>query len=385
MQLGNAPWSPIRSSILRGMSSLEPCSPGVFRSYLRKTNDHCSTDCALARRRLSLQARPRRAGAGLAPRAEPLGSTHPGRCFDAGRRRRVSVDAGPRHRCDRGLFTPVVDDAYDFGRIAAANAFSDVYAMGATPLLALNLVGWPRDTLPYELLGDVLRGGADIAKAAGAFVLGGHSVDDPEPKYGMVAIGEVHPNRIVTLARARPGDALVLTKPIGTGVLTTALKRDLATAAEIAPAVAAMTTLNAGAARAMRATGGGVHAATDVTGFGLLGHLHNMLAASGVAAEVDAAAVPLLPKALELAERGAIPGGTKRNREALAPHVQFDQKVPEPLRVLLFDAQTSGGLLIAVDPDRANTLIAALQAEGTPTAVRIGRLSRGVAGAIAVR
>ena len=311
---------------------------------------------------------------------------------------RILVDASTRDDAavyqltpDRAIvatvdfFTPVVDDAYDFGRIAAANAFSDVYAMGATPLLALNLVGWPRDTLPYELLGDVLRGGADIAKAAGAFVLGGHSVDDPEPKYGMVVIGEVHPNRIVTLARARPGDALVLTKPIGTGVLTTALKRDLATAAEIAPAVAAMTTLNAGAARAMRATGGGVHAATDVTGFGLLGHLHNMLAASGVAAEVDAAAVPLLPKALELAERGAIPGGTKRNREALAPHVQFDPKVPEPLRVLLFDAQTSGGLLIAVDPDRANTLIAALQTEATLAAVRIGRLSRGVAGAIAVR
>jgi selenide,water dikinase len=311
---------------------------------------------------------------------------------------RILVDASTRDDAavyqltpDRAIvatvdfFTPVVDDAYDFGRIAAANAFSDVYAMGATPLLALNLVGWPRDTLPYELLGDVLRGGADIAKAAGAFVLGGHSVDDPEPKYGMVAIGEVHPSRIVTLARARPGDALVLTKPIGTGVLTTALKRDLATAAEIAPAVAAMTTLNAGAARAMRATGGGVHAATDVTGFGLLGHLHNMLAASGVAAEVDAAAVPLLPKALELAERGAIPGGTKRNREALAPHVQFDPNVPEPLRVLLFDAQTSGGLLIAVDPDRANTLIAALQTEGTLAAVRIGRLSRGVAGAIAVR
>ena len=311
---------------------------------------------------------------------------------------RILVDASTRDDAavyqltpDRAIvatvdfFTPVVDDAYDFGRIAAANAFSDVYAMGATPLLALNLVGWPRDTLPYELLGEVLRGGADVAKAAGAFVLGGHSVDDPEPKYGMVAIGEVHPNRIVTLARARPGDALVLTKPIGTGVLTTALKRDLATAAEIAPAVAAMTTLNAGAARAMRATGGGVHAATDVTGFGLLGHLHNMLAASGVSAEIDAAAVPLLPKALELAERGAIPGGTKRNRETLAPHVQFDSKVPEPLRVLLFDAQTSGGLLIAVDPERANTLIAALQGEGTPTAVRIGRLSRGVAGTIAVR
>jgi len=283
------------------------------------------------------------------------------------------------------FFTPIVDDAYDFGRIAAANAFSDVYAMGGTPLLALNLVGWPRDTLPYELLGEVLRGGADIAREAGAFVLGGHSVDDPEPKYGMVAIGEVHPNRIVTLARARAGDALVLTKPIGTGILSTALKRDLATAAEIAPAVQSMTTLNAGAARAMRATGGGVHAATDVTGFGLLGHLHNMLAASGVSAEIDAAAVPLLPQAVELVARGAIPGGTTRNREALAPHVTFDPAVTEAMRVLLFDAQTSGGLLIAVDPDRANTLLGALQREGTPVAARIGRLARGVPGAIAVR
>jgi len=282
------------------------------------------------------------------------------------------------------FFTPIVDDAYDFGRIAAANAFSDVYAMGGTPLLALNLVGWPRDTLPYELLGDVLRGGADIAREAGAFVLGGHSVDDPEPKYGMVAIGEVHPNRIVTLARARPGDALVLTKPIGTGVLTTALKRDLATAADISAAVQSMATLNAGAARAMRATGGGVHAATDVTGFGLLGHLHNMLAASGVAAEIDAASVPLFPNAVELAERDAIPGGTTRNRDALASEVKFAAHVPEPIRVLLFDAQTSGGLLIAVDPDRAGALVAALEREGTPAAARIGRLTRGVAGAITV-
>jgi selenide,water dikinase len=311
---------------------------------------------------------------------------------------RILVDASTRDDAavyqlapDRAIvatvdfFTPVVDDAYDFGRIAAANAFSDVYAMGATPLLALNLVGWPRDTLPYELLGEVLRGGADVAKEAGAFVLGGHSVDDPEPKYGMVAIGEVHPNRIVTLARARAGDDIVLTKPIGTGVLTTALKRDLATAAEIAPAIQSMATLNAGAARAMRATGGGVHAATDVTGFGLLGHLHNMLAASGVSAEVEAASVPLLPHAAELAERGAIPGGTKRNREALVSHVQFAAEVPEAIRVLLFDAQTSGGMLIAVEHDRANALIAALEREATPAAVRIGRMTRGIAGAIAVR
>jgi selenide, water dikinase len=311
---------------------------------------------------------------------------------------RILVDASTRDDAavyqltpDRAIvatvdfFTPVVDDAYDFGRVAAANAFSDVYAMGGTPLLALNLVGWPRDTLPYELLGEVLRGGADIAKEAGAFVLGGHSVDDPEPKYGMVAIGEVHPNRIVTLARARAGDALILTKPIGTGVLTTALKRDLASAADIAPAVQSMTTLNAGAARAMRATGGGVHAATDVTGFGLLGHLHNMLAASGMSAEVEAAAVPLLPRAVELAERGAVPGGTARNREALAPHVEFGAGVAEPIRVLLCDAQTSGGLLIAVDPDRASALIAALEREGTPATARIGRIARGVAGRVAVR
>jgi selenide,water dikinase len=280
------------------------------------------------------------------------------------------------------FFTPIVDDAYDFGRIAAANAFSDVYAMGGTPLLALNLVGWPRDKLPYELLGDVLRGGADIAREAGAFVLGGHSVDDPEPKYGMVAIGEVHPDRIVTLARAQAGDALVLTKPIGTGVLATALKRDLATAADLAPAVRSMTTLNAGAARAMLATG--VHAATDVTGFGLLGHLHNLLNASGVSAELDASAVPLLPLAAELAERGAIPGGTKRNREALGAHVTFAGSVSETMRVLLFDAQTSGGLLIAVAADRADALITALRRERTPAAAQIGRLVSGPAGAIAI-
>ena len=310
---------------------------------------------------------------------------------------RILVDASTRDDAavyqltpDRAIvatvdfFTPIVDDAYDFGRIAAANAFSDVYAMGATPLLALNLVGWPRDTLPYELLGEVLRGGSDIAREAGAFVLGGHSIDDPEPKYGMVAIGEVHPNRIVTLARARAGDALVLTKPIGTGVLTTALKRDLASAADLATAVKSMTTLNAGAARAMRAAGDAVHAATDVTGFGLLGHLHNMLIASGVAADIDAASVPLFPTAVELAERGAIPGGTKRNVEALSPHVRFDAEIPEPLRVLLCDAQTSGGLLIACDPDRVSTLLAALNREATPAAARIGRITPGIPGAITV-
>jgi len=308
---------------------------------------------------------------------------------------RILVDASSRDDAavfrmtpDRAIvatvdfFTPIVDDPYDFGRIAATNAFSDIYAMGATPLFALNLVGWPRDGLPFDLLGEVLRGGADVTRAAGAFLLGGHSVDDPEPKYGMTVIGEVHPDRIVTNAGARAGDALVLTKPIGTGVLTTALKRDLLSEADVAPAVAAMTTLNAGAARAM--LGVGVHAATDVTGFGLLGHLRTLLEASGAAAEVRAAAVPLLPRAAEAAGRGAIPGGTERNVASVADAVSFAAGVDQTTRLLLADAQTSGGLLIAVAAERADALVAALRREATPAAAVIGRVVTGTPGAIAV-
>ena len=309
---------------------------------------------------------------------------------------RVLVDAATRDDAavfqvspDRAIvatvdfFTPIVDSPYDFGRIAAANAFSDLYAMGATPLFGLNLVGWPRDTLPFELLGEVLRGAAEIVRETGAFVLGGHSVDDPEPKFGMVAIGEAHPDRVVTNARAHPGDALVLTKPIGTGILSTALKRDLATETDIAPAIASMTTLNAGAARAMLAIR--VHAATDVTGFGLLGHLHSMLRASGAAAEVASAAVPLLPLARELADQGAVPGGSKRNQQSLAEAVWFDDAVGATTRLLLADAQTSGGLLIAVPPERLDTLVAALKRARTPAAAVIGRVVAGPAGRIDVR
>ena len=309
---------------------------------------------------------------------------------------RILVDAATRDDAavfrlapDRAIvatvdfFTPIVDDAYDFGRIAAANAFSDIYAMGATPLFALNLVGWPRDALPLALLGDVLRGAADVAREAGAFVLGGHSIDDPEPKFGMVAIGEAHPDRIVTNAGARTGDALVLTKPVGTGILATALKRDLVDAAALGTAVTAMTTLNAGAARAMAASG--VHAATDVTGFGLLGHLHQMLAASGAAAELDAAAVPLLAGARELVGRGAVPGGTTRNRDAMRDYVSFGSGVDEVAQVLLADAQTSGGLLIAVAPERLAALLDALAREGTPARAVIGRVTPGPAGRITVR
>ncbi len=309
---------------------------------------------------------------------------------------RILVDAATRDDAavfqvtpDRALvatvdfFTPIVDDAYDFGRIAATNAFSDVYAMGAAPLFALNLVGWPRDTLPFDLLGEVLRGGADVAKAAGAFVLGGHSVDDPEPKYGMAVIGEIHPERLVTNAGARPGDALVLTKPIGTGILTTALKRDLLDAAALSEAVRSMTTLNAGAARAMLAVG--VHAATDVTGFGLLGHLHNMLRASEVGAEVTAAAVPVLPGAREMVAQGSVPGGTKRNLESLQDSVSYATTVTDVDRTLLADAQTSGGLLLAVAFDRVDRLRQALERESTPAAAVIGRVTAGRAGSIQVR
>ena len=308
---------------------------------------------------------------------------------------RILVDASTRDDAavfqvaqDRAIvatvdfFTPIVDDPYDFGRIAATNAFSDVYAMGATPLLALNLVGWPRDTLPFELLGEVIRGGADVSRAAGAFVLGGHSVDDPEPKYGMVVIGEIHPDRIVKNAGARPGDVLILTKPLGTGVLTTALKRDLVTETDLAEAVKVMTTLNAGAARAMLAVG--VHAATDVTGFGLLGHLSTLLEASGTAAELQAAAVPLLPRARELVERGAVPGGTTRNAESVARTVSFAPGVDAPTRLLLADAQTSGGLLMAVAAERAAGLVAGLEREATPARAVIGRVVAGPAGRISV-
>jgi selenide, water dikinase len=311
---------------------------------------------------------------------------------------RILVDAATRDDAavfqvapDRALvatvdfFTPIVDDAYDFGRIAATNAFSDVYAMGAVPLFALNIVGWPRERLPLELLGDVLRGGADVARAAGAFVVGGHSVDDPEPKYGMVVIGEVHPERMVTIAGARPGDALVLTKPIGTGILTTALKRDLLPASALVDAVEAMTTLNAGASRAMLATG--VHAATDVTGFGLLGHLRNMLDASGVAAEVDAAQVPLLPHTREMLAKGAVPGGSSRNLESVAAVVRFPEGATKADRLLLADAQTSGGLLIALAAERVPRLQEALQREGQAPAAVIGRVVAGPeqAGSIVVR
>jgi selenide,water dikinase len=270
------------------------------------------------------------------------------------------------------FFTPIVDDPYDFGRIAATNALSDVYAMGGTPLTALNLVAYPLADLGGEVLREILRGGQDAAAAAGVAVVGGHSIDDPEPKYGLAVTGTVHPDRIVRNSTARAGDWLWLTKPVGGGVATTALKRDLAPDGLIERTVEVMTTLNRDAAEA--AVAAGASAMTDVTGFGLLGHLHELTLASGVAAELDAAAVPPIEGVLELlaGDEPPIAGGTRRNRSWVEPNVDWDSDVPEELRWLLCDAMTSGGLLIAA-PQGAN-------APGT----RIGRLKEGARGRIEV-
>ena len=239
------------------------------------------------------------------------------------------------------FFTPVVDDPYDWGRIAAANALSDVYAMGGQPLVAVNLLGWPRDVLPFELAREVLRGGLDVASSAGCHVGGGHSVDDPEPKYGMAVTGIADPARLLRNDAGQPGLPLTLTKPLGTGILNNRHKRT----AEVFPqAIEVMTTLNAAAARA--ALDAGVRSATDVTGFGLLGHLHKLARASGVTAVVDAAAVPYLDGTRESLAAGYVSGGTRRNLDWVAPHADLSA-VTEDEALLLADAQTSGGLLVA--------------------------------------
>jgi selenide,water dikinase len=278
------------------------------------------------------------------------------------------------------FFTPIVDDARDWGRIAAANALSDVYAMGGRPVVALNLTAWPGTTLPLDLLADVLRGGAAVATEAGCLVVGGHTIDDPEPKYGMAVVGLASPTRLLTVDAARPGDTLVLTKPLGTGVVATAHKRGAADDDVLAAAVASMTTLNASASEAALAAG--VVAATDVTGFSLLGHLHRMLRASGASAVVEASAVPLLPGALPLTSAGYVSGGTWNNVSYLESWVSIDPAVPEPVAILLQDAQTSGGLLLATSsPD---TLTAELARRGVLAAV-IGRVEAGAPGHIGVR
>ena len=281
------------------------------------------------------------------------------------------------------FFTPIVDDPADFGRIAAANALSDVYAMGGRPLYCLSLVAWPRDTLPLDMLGQVISGAAEMVTRAGAVIVGGHSIDDPEPKFGLVAVGEVDPRRMTTNDAAKPGDVLVLTKPIGTGIIATAIKKGEADAATTGAAVRAMTTLNADAAVAAREAQ--VRAATDVTGFGLLGHLRSMMAASRCSAELEARAVPLLPGVRELAQRGFIPGGTRRNLESVQPKTTFGPGVDELDRLILADAQTSGGLLLCVPPSSVGGLVASLKSRGALAAAIIGTVRPDNPGTITVR
>lgn len=277
------------------------------------------------------------------------------------------------------FFSPIVDDPYLFGQIAAANAISDVYAMNARPLFALNIVGFPSKTLPLQILTDILRGGSDKAREAGIPVLGGHTVDDSEPKYGMVVTGLVEPGRVTRNKGARPGDQLVLTKPLGTGIVANAAKKGACSPAVLEAAIASMTTLNKGGAAAMGEVG--AEACTDVTGYGLVGHLRGMLRASGAAARLFGSKLPEIPGARALAAAGNVPGGSKRNRAYYGDSLV--EKGADELDVALAtDAQTSGGLLIAVAPEKLEPLLAALAKEKTPAAAHVGEVIDGPAGTI---
>ena len=267
------------------------------------------------------------------------------------------------------FFPPIVDDPYSFGQIAVANALSDVYAMGGKPLTALNVVGFPA-RLPKDILGRILVGGSDKAREAGVLIVGGHTVDDEEPKYGLAVTGVVRPGSEVTNAGAEPGDYLVLTKPLGTGIITTAGKQGAADADTLARAVEVMGELNKAASEAMVEVG--VNACVDVTGFGFLGHLRGMTRASGVSARVFLDYIPFIDGAVELAESGVAPGGTHRNLQSLEGDVVWDGAISDVEKILLADAQTSGGLLISVSPDRADELTDALSDRGVDPVSAVG-------------
>lgn len=280
------------------------------------------------------------------------------------------------------FFTPVVDDPYDFGRVAAANAFSDVYAMGARPIFALNIVGFPLKTLGPDAFRRILEGGQSIADEAGVPVLGGHSIDDAEPKYGMVVTGLVHPDKVLRNVGAQPGDALFLTKPLGSGILTSAIKKGELAQDEQRAVIDVMTHLNRRGAEAMLAVG--ARAATDVTGFGLFGHLLGMVRDTPVGVSVSASAVPFLPRVHELAARGVVSGGTRKNLAHFGAWCDFDPSFTEPERLALADAQTSGGLLVACPPERADEFASRLRESGALAAARIGAFSSSRPGRIAV-
>jgi len=276
------------------------------------------------------------------------------------------------------FFTPVVDDPYQFGQIAAANAISDVYAMGGTPLYALAIVGFPVEKLGTEVLAQILLGGQDKAHEAGIHIIGGHSIDDAEPKYGLCVTGLVDPRRVLKNQGALAGDALILTKPLGIGIITTAIKRGKAAPGLIARAVAQMSELNRAAGEVLKQPAWNVHALTDVTGFGLTGHLRAMLAASQVSGRISAARLPIIDEARALAREGVVPGGTRANLEfAIDNGVTFADLIDEPTRLLIADAQTNGGLLASLPKDRAEECLAALKAAGCSAAAIIGEVAEG--------
>jgi selenide,water dikinase len=281
------------------------------------------------------------------------------------------------------FFTPVVDDPYDFGRIAVANALSDVYAMGGKPLTALNIVCFPKDTLDFAILRKVLKGGLDKMHEAGVILLGGHTVDDPEIKYGLAVTGTIRPDKVVHNNTARPGDSLILTKPLGTGIISTAIKRGAAGKEAIARVTASMTALNRTASQIMLEVG--VNACKDITGFGLLGHACEMVEGTAVGMEIDAAAVPLFPEAKEYYEAGMVAGGLGRNRDFRKHMVDMNKSVPKYLKDILYDPQTSGGLLIAVPKARAARLLKKLHEQGVSAAAIIGKVTAENRGRIRVR
>ncbi len=281
------------------------------------------------------------------------------------------------------FFTPIVDDPYTFGQIGAANALSDVYAMGGKPLTAMNIVCFPEKTMAMSILTDILQGGLDKMHEAGVILVGGHSVEDEELKYGISVTGTVHPDRVVLNNSARAGDRLILTKPLGTGIISTAIKGNEADEAAVAKIVKSMSTLNGKASELMQAIG--VNACTDVTGFGLLGHAAEMIEGTRVGMVIDSAAVPFFPEAKELAEMGMIPGGLHRNRDFRKNMVAIDRSVPQFLADILFDPQTSGGLLISVPKLKVSQLLDSLHKEGVAEAAVIGEVVDKPKGKILVR
>ncbi len=281
------------------------------------------------------------------------------------------------------FFTPIVDDPFVFGQISAANSISDIYAMGARPLFALNIVAYPMQSLGPEILASILEGGSSKATEAGIFVVGGHSIDDAEPKYGMCVTGVVHPQKIMANSGAKPGDVLVLTKPLGVGILTTAVKRGKRTDAQITPAIHSMASLNRPGGEAINEVG--ANAATDITGFGLIGHLCGMAASSKVGMELDFGALPVLPEVLDLIKEDVAPGGTKKNLVFYGPRVDFDPGLTDAEKTLCADAQTSGGLVISLPADKADACVASLKKHGALAHAIIGRVVADHPGRIKVR